>query len=73
MSKTAKLSKSNFQFMPSGFGYYKVTYTSPSGRIRYMASLSVVSLRDVLDVDKPKLVDLDALRWYIKNRGIKLD
>ena len=69
----SKISKSNFQFMPFGFGYYKVTYTSPAGRSRWVLSLPAVSLRDVLNVDKPKLVDLDALRWYIKRYGSKLD
>lgn len=30
MGRYGKIAKSDFQFMPSGFGYYKVTYTSPN-------------------------------------------
>ena len=73
MSKASKLSKSNFQFIPVGVGYYKVIYTSPAGRDRWMCSMSAVSLSPVLYVDKPKLVELDALKWCVRRYGSKLD
>lgn len=67
----SKISKSNFQFIPDVFDY-KVVYTSPSGKTKWMAHISVVALGGIIDVDKPKLASLHSLRCYIKYRGIKV-
>lgn len=73
MGKYARIAKSDFQFIPSGFGHYKVTYTSPNTGKKWKATLTSVELEFVLYADKPKVTDLDALKWYCKHYGTKLN
>lgn len=73
MGKYPKITKSDFQFIPSGFGHYKVIYTSPNTGKQWKATKTSVALESVLYADKPKVTDLDALKWYCKHYGTKLD
>ena len=51
MGKYARIAKSDFQFMPSGFGHYKVTYTSPNTGKKWKVTLTSDLLEFVFFVD----------------------
>lgn len=54
--------------MPSGYGHYKVTYTSPATFKKWTATTSYMHLiDDTKGADEPKRKDLDALKRLCKN------
>lgn len=59
----------DFDFMPSGHGHYKVTYTSPVTGKQWRTTVSDMTLIDATkNADDPKRKDLKALKWLCKNR-----
>jgi hypothetical protein len=60
-----KVSISDFQFMPSGYGHYKVTYTSPVTGKSWTATTTNMPL---IDADEPKRCDLETLKRVCKNQ-----
>ena len=61
--------RSDFTFMPSGFGHYKVTYESPVTRKRWTVTTSNMYLIDAIyHNDEPKKTDLNRLKWECKNK-----
>lgn len=65
--KKDSIKLSDFRFIPSGRGYYKVTYTSPVTGKLWMAITSDMSLIDATkNEDDPKKVDLNHLKRVCK-------
>jgi hypothetical protein len=61
------ISITDFRFMPSGYGHYKVTYISPVTHKQYTAIINNMPLIDATkNADSPKIKDLNALRAYCK-------
>ena len=62
-----KTNITDFSFLPSGHGAYKVTYQSPvTGKI-WTARITDMELIDATkNADSPKQVDLDTLKRTIK-------
>lgn len=66
--KTTKISISDFSFSPSGYGHYKVTYTSPVTGKTWSKTTSNMPLIDATkNADDPKRKDLEALKFLVKN------
>lgn len=66
MKKSIKLSDFSFQF--SGYGHYKVTYTSPVTVKSWTASTNNMPLIDATkNADDVKKVDLEELKRVCKN------
>lgn len=64
-----KVSISDFRFMPSGYGHYKVTYTSPVTGKSWTATTSNMPLIDATkNADDPKRCDLETLKRVCKNQ-----
>lgn len=64
----SKISKSDFQFSFSGYGHYKVTYTSPKTGKQWTKTVDYMPLIDATkNSDKPKIKDLNELKSYVKN------
>lgn len=62
-----KISISDFSFMPSGHGHYKVTYTSPITGKSWTATTSNMPLIDATkNADEPKRCDLEQLKRVTK-------
>ena len=56
-----QISRSDFQFLPSGYGHYKVTYTSPATGKQWMAITNNMPLIDATkNSESPKKKDLIA-------------
>ena len=63
-----KTTKTDFQFLHSGNGHYKVTYTSPTTGKSWSKILDNMSLIDATkNEDKPKRQDLEILKFICKN------
>ena len=63
-----KTTKSNFQFLHSGNGHYKVIYTSPTTGKSWSKILNNMSLIDATkNENKPKRQDLEILKFICKN------
>ena len=73
MGRYGKIAKSDFQFMPSGFGHYEVTYTSPNTGKQWKATMTSGMLEDILYTDTPKVKILDYAKWYCKKYDTKLN
>lgn len=59
----------DFKFQISGYGHYKVTYTSPTTGKQWTTKTNDMSLIDATkNADEPKQKDLDALKRICKNR-----
>lgn len=59
---------SDFNFHVSGYGCYRVTYTSPSTGKQWSTAVNDMPLIDATkNSDKPRQKDLDALKWGCKN------
>jgi len=59
---------SNFNFQFSGYGHYKVTYTSPKTGKKYIHTISDMTLIDATkNADEPKKIDLNTLKRLCKN------
>lgn len=66
MKNSIKLSDFSFQF--SGYGHYKVTYTSPVTGKSWTATTSDMPLIDATkNADDVKKVDLEELKRVCKN------
>lgn len=64
----AKTSIYDFSFMRSGYGHYKVTYTSPVTGKQWTATTNDMPLIDATkNADEPKRRDLEALKRVCKN------
>jgi hypothetical protein len=65
--KYANVSLSDFRFTLSGYGHYKVTYTSPVTGKTWTAITDNMHLIDLTkNSDNPKRKDLEALRYLVK-------
>lgn len=59
---------SDFRFIPTGYGHYKVTYTSPVTGKSWTATTNNMPLIDLTkNADEPKRKDLEKLRKLVKN------
>lgn len=59
---------SDFGFTPSGYGHYRVTYTSPVTGKSWIATTNNMPLIDLTkNADEPKRKDLEALKYLVKN------
>lgn len=64
----ATISIYDFDFIQSGFGHYKVTYTSPTTGKKWTTVTSNMMLIDATkNADEPKKKDLEALKSTVKN------
>ena len=62
------ISLSDFRFMPSCYGHYKVTYTSPVTGKSWTATTNNMPLIDLTkNADEPKRKDLEELKYLVKN------
>ena len=58
----------DFTFEFSGYGHYKVTYTSPKTGKQWTKIISDMTIIDATkNEDNPKRVDLNHLKWMCKN------
>jgi hypothetical protein len=65
----AKTSIYDFSFMRSGYGHYKVTYTSPVTGKQWTATTNDMPLIDATkNADEPKRRDLETLKRVCKNQ-----
>lgn len=63
------ISISDFSFTFSGYGHYKVTYTSPVTRKSWTVTTNNMPLIDATkNEDDPKKCDLEALKKLCKNK-----
>jgi len=66
-----KISMIDFHFVPSGYGHYKVTYTSPVTFKSWSVITSDMSLIDLTkNAEEPKKCHLESLKRACK-KGIK--
>jgi hypothetical protein len=62
------ISLSDFRFTFSGYGHYKVTYTSPVTGKSWTATTNNMPLIVLTkNADEPKRKDLEALKKIVKN------
>lgn len=58
----------DFDFMPRGYGHYRVTYTSPETRKTWTVTTSNMPLIDLTkNAESPKLKDLNELKALCKS------
>lgn len=63
-----KISIYDFNFQISGYGRYRVTYTSPVTGKQWSTVINDMTLVDATkNADEPKRKDLEALKWLCKN------
>lgn len=63
-----KISISDFTFSPSGYGHYRVQYTSPLTGKKFTTVTSDMPLIDeTKNAESPKTKDLDRLKYTCKN------
>ena len=66
--KTTKISINDFSFSFSGYGHYKVTYTSPLTGKKWSTVTNNMPLIDATkNADEPKRKDLELLKYIVKN------
>ena len=66
--KTQKTTKSDFQFLFSGHGHYKVIYTSPATGKKWTKATNDMPLIDsTKNEENPKRKDLEMLKFICKN------
>lgn len=66
--KANKISLSDFTFTFSGYGHYKVQYTSPVTQKKWSAVTNNIALIDLTkNEDNPKKTDLNDLKRICKN------
>lgn len=64
-----KISISDFEFIPSGYGQYKVTYTSPvTGKSWTTTTNDMLLIDATKNADEPKHCDLETLKRKCKNQ-----
>ncbi len=62
-----KTQKSDFRFIPSGMGHYRVTYTSPvTGKQWSRVTNDMPLIDDTKNCEQPKARDLNYLKRYCK-------
>lgn len=62
-----KISITDFRFLPSGYGHYRVTYTSPVTGKEWSAVSSDMTLIDATkNAEYPKVKDLNQLKYMCK-------
>ena len=62
-----KTSIHDFRFTFSGYGHYKVTYTSPTTYKEWTAVINDMEIIDLTkNADEPKRCDLESLKWLVK-------
>ena len=58
----------DFQFQFSGYGHYKVTYTSPKTGKTWTADINDMQIIDATkNAEQPTQVDLNSLKSRVKN------
>jgi hypothetical protein len=63
-----KISRTDFRFIPSGYGHYKVTYTSPRTGKQWSRTTTDMQLIDATkNSDSPKIADLNSMKSFCKN------
>ena len=66
--KTTKISINDFSFSFSGYGHYKVTYTSPvTGKSWSTVTNNMPLIDATKNADEPKRKDLEELKYLVKN------
>ena len=66
--KTQKTTKSDFQFLHSGHGHYKIIYTSPASSKTWTKVTDNMPLIDATkNEDAPKRKDLEFLKFICKH------
>lgn len=66
--KTKKIKITDFSFLPSGYGHYRVTYTSPLTGKSWTTVTNDMPLIDATkNADEPKQTDLNRLKRMCKN------
>lgn len=69
----SKISIHDFGFKFLSAGHYKVRYTSPVTGRSWAAHVFHMPLIDAtLNAEEPKRKDLESLKWYCKNLGLKV-
>ena len=64
---SAKIEKSDFEFIFAGYGHYKITYQSPKTGKKWTKTISDMLLIDTTKNEEiPKRKDLEALKRVIK-------
>lgn len=59
----------DFYFSPSGYGHYKVTYTSPvTGKQWTVITDDMILIDATKNADEPKKKDLERLKRLCKNK-----
>lgn len=65
--KTKRIKITDFSFMPSGYGHYRVTYTSPVTGKSWTTVTNDMPLIDATkNADEPKQIDLNGLKRMCK-------
>ena len=65
---TQKISISDFSFVFSGYGHYKVMYTSPITGKQWEKTTNNMPLIDATkNCDEPKRKDLEELKYLVKH------
>jgi hypothetical protein len=65
---TKKISISDFSFVFSGYGHYKVMYTSPITGKQWEKTTNNMPLIDATkNCDEPKRKDLEELKYLVKH------
>ena len=65
---TQKISISDFSFVFSGYGHYRVTYTSPITGKQWTKVTNDMPLIDATkNCDEPKQKDLESLKYLVKH------
>ncbi len=63
-----KIQLSDFNFQVSGYGHYRVTYTSPATWKQWSTTVSDMTIIDATkNADEPKRKDLEVLKRMCKN------
>ena len=64
----SKISINDFMFHKTGYGHYRVIYTSPKTNKTWTKTFNDMTIIDkTKNVDNPKKKDLEMLKWLIKN------
>jgi len=62
-----RISITDFRFLPSGYGHYKVIYTSPiTGREWYTVTSNMPLIDATKNADDPKVKDMEYLKRICK-------
>lgn len=63
-----RISITDFDFMPSGYGHYKVTYTSPvTGKKWTRVTSNMTLIDDTKNEEEPKQYNLHYLKKFCKS------